>query len=128
VKYLLDTHALLWSADDDPRLGRLARKAILDESSILSVSVASAWELSIKAGTGTLALAPTVVTWFTQATRLGRIQVLPVELGHIGELESLPRHHGDPFDRLIICQARALGLTIITRDRAFTDYDVETLW
>lgn len=128
MKYLLDTHALLWSADDDPRLGRRARDTILDDASTLTVSVASAWELSIKTGAGKLVLAPTAVKWFTQATRLGRIQVLAVELDHLDELESLPRHHGDPFDRLMICQARALGLTIITRDRAFSDYDVDTLW
>ncbi len=128
MKYLLDTHALLWSADDDPRLGRRARATILDDAPTLTVSVASAWELSIKTGVGKLVLAPSAVKWFAKATRLGRIQVLAVELDHLDELESLPRHHGDPFDRLMICQARALGLTIITRDRAFSDYDVETLW
>jgi PIN domain nuclease of toxin-antitoxin system len=128
VKYLLDTHALLWSANDDPRLSRSARDAILHDDSVLTVSVVSAWELSIKAGTGKLRLEPSVVAWFTQATQLGRIQVLGVDLDHLTGLEELPRHHGDPFDRLLICQARPLGLTIITRDRAFTRYDVATLW
>ena len=128
MKYLLDTHALLWSADDDPRLGQSARETILDDASTLTVSVASAWELSIKTGAGKLVLAPTAMKWFKQATRVGRIQVLAVELVHLDELESLPRHHGDPFDRLMICQARALGLTVITGDRAFAAYDVETLW
>lgn len=128
MTYLLDTHALIWAADDDERLGAKARPVIVDDTSTLAVSVASAWELSIKAGSGRLCLAPNVVNWFAQATRIGRIQVLPVELDHLADLESLPRHHGDPFDRMIICQARALGLTILTCDRAFGDYDVQTLW
>jgi PIN domain nuclease of toxin-antitoxin system len=128
VTYLLDTHALLWAADDDPRLGRKARAVILDESSILSVSVASAWELSIKVQSGGLQLAPDVVSWFTRATSVGRIQVVPVELWHLTELETLPKHHGDPFDRLLICQALALGLTILTKDQAFKKYKVKTIW
>lgn len=128
MTYLLDTHALIWSADNDARLGANARAAILDNTSVLAVSVASAWELSIKAGRGDLQLSPNVVEWFTQATRLGRIQVLPVELSHLSDLETLPRYHGDPFDRLIICQARALNLTILTRDQAFSHYAVQTLW
>jgi PIN domain nuclease of toxin-antitoxin system len=73
-------------------------------------------------------VSPNVVSWFEEATKVGRIQVLPVELHHLADLETMPRHHGDPFDRLIICQARALGLTILKRDRAFADYDVMTLW
>jgi PIN domain nuclease of toxin-antitoxin system len=126
--YLLDTHALIWSAVDDPRLGAKARSVIVDDASALAVSVASAWELSIKVGLGGLRLAPNVVSWFVQATRIGRIQVLPVELDHLADLETLPRHHGDPFDRLMICQALALDLTIVTRDEAFRNYEVKTLW
>ncbi len=128
MTYLLDTHALIWSADDDPRLGAKARSVIADDASTLAVSVASAWELSIKVGLGGLRLAPNVVSWFVQATRIGRIQVLPVELDHLADLETLPRHHGDPFDRLMICQALALDLTIVTRDEAFRNYEVKTLW
>ncbi len=126
--YLLDTHALLWASDNDERLGPNARSLIESESAVLLASVASAWELSIKVGGGQLRLVPNVVNWFDQATRGGRIRVLPVELLHLADLETLPRHHGDPFDRLLICQARALGLTIVTRDRAFNDYDVPTIW
>ncbi len=128
MTYLLDTHALIWSADNDARLGTNARTVILDNTSVLAVSVASAWELSIKAGTGDLRLTPNVVDWFAQATRLGRIKVLPVELDHLTDLETLPRHHGDPFDRLIICQAHSLNLTILTCDQAFSNYAVKTLW
>jgi PIN domain nuclease of toxin-antitoxin system len=128
MTYLLDTHTLLWASDDDPRLGKKARAVILDETSTLIVSVASAWELSIKVGSGGLQLTPNVVSWFVQATTLGRIQVLPVELSHLSELETLPKHHGDPFDRLLICQALALDLTILTKDQAFKKYDVATLW
>lgn len=128
MTYLLDTHALIWSANNDPRLGANAKAVILDSTSVLAVSVASAWELSIKAGRGDLQLAPNVIDWFTQATRLGRIKVLPVELDHLTDLEKLPRHHGDPFDRLFICQAKALNLTILTRDQAFSEYAVNILW
>jgi PIN domain nuclease of toxin-antitoxin system len=128
VTYLLDTHALLWASNDDPRLGKKARAAILDESSNLMASVASAWELSIKVGSGGLQLNPNVVSWFTQATMVGRIQVLPVELSHLTELETLAKHHGDPFDRLLICQALTLDLTILTKDQAFKKYKVKTLW
>lgn len=128
MTYLLDTHALIWAANNDARLGPNARSVVVSDSSTLAVSVASAWELSIKVGLGQLHLTPNVVSWFTKATSLGRIQVLPIELAHLADLETLPRHHGDPFDRMIICQASALGLTILTRDRAFNDYDVSTLW
>jgi PIN domain nuclease of toxin-antitoxin system len=119
VRLLLDTHALLWwLADDD--LTAQARDAIADPANLVVVSAASAWEISIKKALGKLA-APDDLEHQLQA---GGLVPLPISIAHGVAAGELPRHHEDPFDRMLVAQAFAEGLTIMTRDKRFDDYGV----
>lgn len=120
MKLLLDTHALLWWLGDDPQLATEARKAIADSEHLVAVSAASAWEISIKRALGKLD-APDDLT---DAVAASGFEPLPITLQHAVGVASLPRHHDDPFDRMLIAQAQAEDLTIVTRDPRFRDYRV----
>jgi PIN domain nuclease of toxin-antitoxin system len=122
VRLLLDTHALLgWLADEG--LTAEARDAIADPANFVAVSAASAWEISIKKAIGKLA-APDDLEAQVQA---GGFVPLPISIAHAVAAGQLARHHEDPFDRMLIAQARAEGLTIVTRDRRFDHYGVALL-
>lgn len=118
---LLDTHAYLWWLAGDIRLGGDARRAISEPDSEIFVSVASLWEIAIKAGIGRLkADVPAVVA----EVEANRFRLLAIDRDHVIILADLPRHHRDPFDRMLIAQARTEELTIVTSDRRFARYDV----
>lgn len=122
MRLLLDTHILLWwLADED--LSAPAREAIADPANLVAVSTASAWEISIKKALGKL----TAPDDLEQQVREGGFVPLPISLAHGVAAGRLPRHHEDPFDRMLIAQARAERLTIVTRDKRFEDYDVALL-
>lgn len=123
MKLLLDTHVVLWWQRDDRRLKAVARKAIA-AADIVWVSAASGWEAAIKTALGRLRLdEPFHITIasddFTE---------LPLTLQHTAALATLPRHHVDPFDRILVAQARAEGATIVSHDRALEPYGVPTIW
>jgi PIN domain nuclease of toxin-antitoxin system len=122
VRLLLDTHALLWWLADEG-LSTQARDAIADPATVVVVSAVSAWEISIKKALGKLA-APDDLEYQVQA---GGFLPLPISIAHGIAAGELARHHEDPFDRMLIAQARAEGLTIVTRDKRFGDYDVALL-
>jgi PIN domain nuclease of toxin-antitoxin system len=122
VRLLLDTHALLWWLADEG-LSTQARDAIADPATVAMVSAVSAWEISIKKALGKLA-APGDLEHQVQA---GGFLPLPISIAHGIAAGQLARHHEDPFDRMLIAQARAEGLTIVTRDKRFADYDVALL-
>ncbi len=113
---LLDTSALLWWLDKSERLGQRARDAIVDPGNRVYVSVVSAWEIVIKLGVGKLSLPPDVAAWLPERLYASRFTPLPVDLHHTLEVERLPGHHNDPFDRLLIAQATLETLTIVTGD------------
>lgn len=124
MKVLLDSHAFLWWLAEDPKLSAGARQAVADPSSIVHISAATVWELSIKASLGKLDL--------DGADLLEEIEEndfieLPMTARHSLAAATLPRHHDDPFDRMLIAQAKLEGLTIITRDPAFRTYGVPLL-
>lgn len=123
MRLLLDTHVLLWWLADDRALRRAARAAIGAEDSDVFVSAASAWEISIKRALGKLK-APTDLE--DQLGR-GRIEPLPITVGHALAAGALPPHHDDPFDRMLVAQARTEDLVIVTRDPRFALYGVGTL-
>jgi PIN domain nuclease of toxin-antitoxin system len=117
--YLLDTHILLWSLNGDPRLSR-RHFDIIEAKESLTISVVSLWEIAIKQALGKLT---------TDEDLLGNIhrrpiRILPINEAHAMGTAALPLHHRDPFDRMLISQARVEGLTILTSDRRFADYDV----
>ena len=121
--YLLDTHALLWWLADDPLLGRKAREIIGDGTRPIFVSAASTWEIAIKKGLGKL----TAPGNMNQIIAEERFSGLEISLSHGERAGALPPIHRDPFDRMLVAQAMAEGLMIITADRFIPDYDVETM-
>lgn len=124
MKLLLDTHALIWAASDVARLSDRAAAAIRDPGNDVYVSAVSGWEISIKRGRGRLRF-PEVDRAMLGALRLTE---LPVLLRHAAEIATLPDHHRDPFDRMLIAQTRADDLTLVSRDHAFDAYEVPVLW
>jgi PIN domain nuclease of toxin-antitoxin system len=126
MRVLLDTHTFLWATAEPERLG--SQRAIIEDPSVdRVVSVASAWELAIKFGLGRLELPEPPASWFPSRVQQLVASVVAIDAEHALAVADLPRHHGDPFDRLLIAQARAMRVPIVTIDRAFVDYDVELL-
>jgi PIN domain nuclease of toxin-antitoxin system len=124
---LVDTHAFLWFMAGDARLSATARRAMEDASAGWCLSAASVWEMAIKSSLGRLTLPAAVAEYVATKVRAGLV-VLPVEWSHAAAIETLPHHHGDPFDRLIVAQAQAEGLHVVTRDAVFRDYGVRVIW
>jgi len=124
VSYLLDTHILLWWVEDDPRVRADTRAKIADPSHEVVVSVASLWEAAIKRAVGKLRFETTTLL---DALSRGGMRVLPITAEHALAAGDLPRHHDDPFDRMLVAQARAEGLTLISRDARLRSYDVVIL-
>lgn len=122
MRLLLDTHALLWWLADEGLSAR-AREAVADPANLVAVSAASAWEISIKKALGKLA-APDDLEHQLEA---GGFEPLPISVAHAAAAGHLPRHHEDPFDRMLIAQALAEGLTVVTRDKRFDDYGIPLL-
>ena len=128
LKILLDTHVLLWWLEDSPRLGARARKIFEDEEDSLLWSLASSWEVAIKVAKGRLRLAEPILTFLPRALEEQEIGLLPITHTHVLRVGELQRHHGDPFDRLLIAQAREERIPVLTSDPDFRDYEVETIW
>ena len=128
MRLLIDTHALLWFCDGNPMLSAPARAAMEDGSNERYVSHATAWEAAIKIGIGKLTLAMDYRVIFPGILEANGFVFLPTAVEHYEVLISLPRHHGDPFDRLIVAQAQVEGLTVVTCDEHFPAYGVPLLW
>jgi PIN domain nuclease of toxin-antitoxin system len=126
--HLLDTHAFLWYITADPRLSRTAAAAIGDPAAAVYVSVVAAWEMVIKAAKGKLRLHKPLPALWADSIAANGFTPLDVTFDHVLALESLPRHHDDPFDRLIVAQAVAEGLNVVSADRALAGYPVTTIW
>jgi len=127
VSLLIDTQILLWLLVGSPRLTHDAYATLADRRNTLFLSVASTWEIAIKVGLGKLDLPVDLQAWLPGELDAGGVKVLPIRLEHTLGVEGLPLHHRDPFDRLIISQAATDGLTIVTADRVFAQYDVALL-
>lgn len=119
-RLLLDTHALLWWLSDDRRLGPEARNLIADPGNTVFVSAASGWEIGIKRAAGKLHAPPDLDA---EIERNGFTH-LPVTFFHGEQAGALPRHHRDPFDRMLIAQAQAEGLVLVTADEDFRPYGI----
>jgi PIN domain nuclease of toxin-antitoxin system len=118
VKLLLDSHAYLWWLTDGPELSPSARAAMVDPANVVLVSAATVWEIEIKRALGRLG-AEIEATGFA---------ALPVGARHAAAAARLPRHHDDPFDRMLIAQSQVEGLVCVTRDPAFEAYGAPCLW
>mgnify|MGYP006274931881 CR=1 FL=1 len=125
---LLHTHTLLWMVSNSVRLSDRARAAIADENNTLSFSIAGYWEIGIKQSLGKLELSEGWEQTLPKEMAHNRIRWLPIETRHVHEVVDLRRTHRDPFDRLIIAQARVEGLSIISRDQRLAEYGVPIIW
>lgn len=125
---LLDTHAFLRWVEDDSMLSVKARSAIAERSNRIHVSAASAWEIAIKCSLGKLKLALPVDRYVVSHLEANGFSWLPMEIQDIAAVETLPLHHRDPFDRLLIAQAKSRKLAIITADAIFSNYRIKRIW
>jgi PIN domain nuclease of toxin-antitoxin system len=127
VKALLDTHTFLWAIAQEGKLSRRAQQ-IYTGSNDLWVSVVSVWEILLKVQAGRLPLPKPSGPYLVKKLLKDKIEVLPISLDHVLRTESLPLHHRDPFDRLLIAQSIEEGWPIVTADPLFARYPVEVIW
>lgn len=129
MRLLADTHLLLWLAGDPDRVGAGALACLGHPDAEVYVSHVSLWELAIKASLGKLVLPVSLDAFVVDCLAdLGGALQLPIRPVHLYGLSELPFHHGDPFDRLLISQARAENLTLLSADRRFDAYAVRRVW
>ena len=128
MRLLLDTHAFVWALAEPSRLSPRARAAVSDSASDVYVSMVSAWELAILHGLERVRLGTPLDTIFTAGLATLRIRLLPIQLQHVAAVAALPRHHRDPFDRLLIATAVTEKLALVSCDRAFERYRVPVVW
>ena len=127
MKAILDTHTFLWAIAEERKLSRRAQQ-IYTGPNDLWLSVASVWEILIKVQAGKLPLPAPSGPYLIKKLAKDRIEVLPITLDHVLKTESLPLHHRDPFDRLIIAQSIKEGWPILTADPWFARYPVDVIW
>lgn len=128
MRLLLDTHAFLWFCEGSTSLSASARAGIENPSNEIYLSHATAWEIAIKAGLGKLRLSMPYDDLFPGAVAANGFQVLPPDFRHYRAVLTLPHHHRDPFDRLLIAQGLCDRLTIVSGDPHFAAYGVPLLW
>ncbi|WP_309722255.1 type II toxin-antitoxin system VapC family toxin [Armatimonas sp.] len=128
MRLLLDSHVFLWAIQSPEELSETALAALQDTSNDLYVSLATLWELQIKSDLGKLTLSKLLPQMIAEEVETGRMSVLSITPDHIYALSSLPHHHRDPFDRLLIAQAQLEGATLVTKDHLIALYSVLTLW
>ena len=128
MNLLLDTHALLWFLGDDPNLSATAKALIQDPANHKLVSVASCWEIAIKVGLKKLDLGEPATTFLPRELATNGFDLLGIELIHATSVESLPPHHKDPFDRLLVAQAMIEKLPVISVDAQLDAYGINRLW
>jgi len=128
VKLLLDTHTLIWAVDDPSKLGPQAVTALQDPANDLLLSAATIWKIAIKVGLGKLSLSMPYRQWMNQAiTDLG-MTVLPITVEYADVQVNLAKHHGDPFDRLLVAQSQVENIHLVSADPIFDQYGINRLW
>ena len=127
MKCLLDTRVALWSATEKHKLNSRAMELLSARSSVLFLSSASVWEIALKFALGDLPLHAEPAVLVPQLIQGLQLQPLSIEYQHAIEAACLPRHHRDPFDRMLIAQARSEGMVLLTSDEILKKYDVEVI-
>ena len=128
MRVLVDTHVFLWWVEGDRALPVKARAALADRDNECLFSLVSVWELALKAGLGKLKLALPVQRYVIEHVAANGFRMLDIQMAHVGRVESLASHHGDPFDRLLIAQALEEKIPVVTADPVFRDYGVKRIW
>lgn len=128
MRVLLDTHAFLWWVWDAPELSAKAKKCIANEEHVCLLSMASVWEMAIKCSLDKLKLDRPLEQFIPEQLRANDFQILEIGLRPVMQVQQLPWHHKDPFDRLLIAQALAEDIAIVSADAVFTRYGVKRIW
>ena len=128
MRVLLDTHTFLWFLLEDPQLSTTASDVIIDPTNDIELSPATYWEIAIKISLGKYALPEPYDIFMEREIATNDFHILPIEPKHTAVLTTLPFHHRDPFDRLLIAQAMAEAIPILSVDTAFDAYLVTRLW
>ncbi len=128
MKLLLDTHTFIWMDSEPENLSSLGQTLCGNPTHVLLLSVASVWEIEIKLQIGKLTLRMPLPEIIEHQQRANNLQILPITLTHIFALPTLPLHHRDPFDRLLIAQANIENATLLSKDSVFGNYSVKVMW
>ena len=128
MKYLLDTHSLIWFFAGHPNLSNKVREIMEDDNHQKLISLVSVWEMGIKQSKGKFNLFLPLEDYINNKIKLEDFDLLPIKLNNVSLITSLPFHHNDPFDRLLIAQSIIENIPILSKDIAFDAYDVNRLW
>jgi PIN domain nuclease of toxin-antitoxin system len=128
VRILLDTHSFLWFVLNDTQLSAPSRTAICDPANDVLVSPATYWEIAIKVRTGKYTLTTPYQHFIEHNLAVNDFEILPIEVRHTALVATLPFHHRDPFDRLLIAQALVEDITLVSNEELFDSYGVRRLW
>jgi len=128
MRLLLDTHAFLWFIMGDAKLSTVARAAIEDPGNEKLFSAGSMWEIAIKVGLGKLSLAESLGVMIPRELARNGVAILPITIAHADRISTMPFHHRDPFDRLLIAQAQEELLEVVSLDSQFDTYGVNRIW
>ena len=128
MRVLIDSHALIWYVDQDQLLSLTSHAAISDPANDLLLSAGSIWEIGIKIGLGKLVLTQPFRLWMNQAISHLNATVLPLTVEYVEMQSNLPKHHGDPFDRLLVAQAIVEQISIVSADATLDAYGITRIW
>ncbi|MGG6238817.1 type II toxin-antitoxin system VapC family toxin [Nodosilinea sp. AN01ver1] len=128
MKLLLDTHTFIWWDSQSSQIPAGTLNLLKSPDNELLLSLVSAWEIQIKSHLGKLDLREPLLDIVQRQESQNRVVILPITLGHIIELDQLPWHHKDPFDRLLIAQSRIESVMLVSKDTNFDQYDCQRLW
>lgn len=127
MKILLDTHAFLWFVNDDAQLSSTARNLIESDTDVW-VSMASLWEIAIKVSINKLTLPQPFNEFISQQIQTNEMDILSISLAHLNHLLTLPLHHRDPFDRLLIAQSQVEKVSLVSLDAIVDRYNINRIW
>ncbi len=128
MRLLLDTHTLFWSVEDPAKVSAAAMAAMQPLGNDVLLSAATVWELAIKVGLGKITLSLPYRQWMEKVVTDLKLNILPVTIEYAERQSTLPPHHKDPFDRLMIAQALVEGIPIVSADVAFDAYGITRIW
>ncbi len=128
MKVLLDTHTFLWAIRADERLSSRAREIFIAGRNELLLSVASIWEILLKVQVGKIRFEEPAVGYLKRQIFKNNIRMLPILMDHVAHLESLPLHHRDPFDRILVAQSMEENLSLLSADPLMKSYSVSVIW
>jgi PIN domain nuclease of toxin-antitoxin system len=128
MRLLVDSHTVIWAVDDPAKLSSCAAQAIEDPANELLISAGTIWEVAIKVGLQKLSLSMPFRQWMNKAMADLGLTLLPINVEYADVQAGLPRHHGDPFDRLLVAQAQLENIPLVSADAVFDRYGLKRIW